>query len=378
MRILRIFPAMLASTFILMTGCEKENYDAPESAVETTTITKLKSGPVNLSKMNLDQEFTPIISVNPEYQNILKAATAVEESECDYTAINYWISGELANWTATERYYANYYLMYDLPTYHALFFENSSEGQYYGSEGEYTIALERTFKDLKRFWDVPSSELVMAAMHGNMLQDRDKIIETYTFVYGIPLEFAEVYADDVLLLQELFPEYRNGDHPVFTFNAFAFNGGDFGIIVPEKIIMGDGILDAYTGLGFEDVAPQAILAHEYGHQIQYKKNVFEGESTPEKTRRTELMADAFAAYYLSHARGASMQWKRVQLFLEVFFNIGDCSFDSDGHHGTPLQRMATAEWAYQLADDARKQGKILSSEEFISIFDEKLPELINK
>jgi predicted metalloprotease len=143
--------------------------------------------------------------------------------------------------------------------------------------------------------------------------------------------------------------------------------------------MGDGILEAYTELGFGDVAPQAILAHEFGHQVQFAIGTFDNpiSSDPaENTRRTELMADAYSAYYLSHARGATMQWKRVQQFLEVFFNIGDCGFSSPGHHGTPIQRMAAAQWGYDLANNAKKQGKILTSQEFADLFDAALPSLL--
>ncbi|MEO7961344.1 MAG: hypothetical protein ABIR19_07350, partial [Ginsengibacter sp.] len=122
--------------------------------------------------------------------------------------------------------------------------------------------------------------------------------------------------------------------------------------------------------------PQAILAHEFGHHIQFQLNLFEDVESPEATRRTELMADAFSAYYLSHARGASMQWKRVKQFLEVFFNIGDCQFTNPGHHGTPTQRMAAAEWAYHVADDAQKQGHILTAQEFVALFEAQLSELV--
>ena len=102
--------------------------------------------------------------------------------------------------------------------------------------------------------------------------------------------------------------------------------------------MRDGILEGFAALGYEDVAPQAILAHEFVHHIQFQLNLFEDEVTPEATRRTELMADAYSAYYLSHARGVSMQSKRVKKFLAVFFNLGDCSIEHSGHHGTPHAR----------------------------------------
>ncbi len=129
-------------------------------------------------------------------------------------------------------------------------------------------------------------------------------------------------------------------------------------------------------LEFDDVAPQAILAHEFGHHIQIQLDLFTDEISPEATRRTELMADAYSAYFLSHARGAAMQWKRVRQFLEVFYNIGDCAFTNDGHHGTPTQRMAAADWGYSVANDAQKQGHILTSQEFAALFEAQLPVLV--
>lgn len=189
---------------------------------------------------------------------------------------------------------------------------------------------------------------------------------------------AGLLADDVLYLLNAFPQLRNGDHPIFSFNAITIPSIDFpGIgILPPKIIMGDGIMEGYSAIGFGDVAPQTILAHEFGHQVQFQLNVFTDEYTPEETRRTELMADAYSAYYLSHARGASMQWKRVKQFLQVFFNIGDCSFTNPGHHGTPSQRMAAAEWAYNLANGAQRQGQILSSQNFTALFEAALPQIL--
>ena len=55
----------------------------------------------------------------------------------------------------------------------------------------------------------------------------------------------------------------------------------------------------------------------------------------ERTRYTELMADAMAGYFLTHKRGAAMNRHRVAQFLAVFFQVGDCAFDFPSHHGTP-------------------------------------------
>jgi hypothetical protein len=217
-------------------------------------------------------------------------------------------------------------------------------------------------------------------MHGNMLLNRDRIIRIDMILYGDSQVTAAYTADLIIALLKDVPQYKNGNHPIFTFNSFAQNSFTFSPygIIPAKIVMGDGIMQDFTAAGYGDVAPQAILAHEFGHQIQFQLGVFGTVTSPAATRRTELMADAYSAYYLSHARGASMQWKRVQQFLQVFFNIGDCQVNNDGHHGTPTQRMAAALWGYSVANDAQKQGHILTSQEFTALFEKQLPIILLK
>jgi hypothetical protein len=211
-----------------------------------------------------------------------------------------------------------------------------------------------------------------------MLRDRNKLIRMDMILFGDSREVAEYWADLILLLIKEVPQYRNGNHPIFTFNAFAQSSFDFPPYgkIPNKVVIGDGIIEALSAIGYEDVAAQAIVAHEFGHHIQFQLKVFGNEISPEATRRTELMADSYAGYYLSHARGATMQWKRVKQFLQVFFNIGDCGINDLEHHGTPKQRMAAAQWAYNIANNAQKQGHIMTSQKFTTLFEAQLPSLV--
>jgi hypothetical protein len=66
---------------------------------------------------------------------------------------------------------------------------------------------------------------------------------------------------------------------------------------------------------------------------------------------------------MTHKRGATYNWKRVEQFYELFFQIGDCGFANPGHHGTPLQRLEATKAGFELANNAQKKGKILSQEE---------------
>lgn len=298
--------------------------------------------------------------------------------QCAPTQFNVWIDQQTADFTADDEAILNALAAYDLPTYEALVFGSAGDPDFaLGRDGK---ALTKTMRDLRRFWDIKSDDIELMAMHGDMLADPARTARVYEAVYGVPAAEARELAQ---LLAEFItsdPKFEGGNHPIFTLNAFAFTsyGEDIdGLgVIGDRIVMGDGILRAYREMGYGDVAPQAILAHEFAHHVQFELGMHDQGPSPEATRRTELHADASAAYYLSHPRGASMQIKRVKQFLPVFYTIGDCLFSSNGHHGTPLQRERAAQWAYELQENARPKGHILSAREFAARFDAELPRLV--
>lgn len=266
-----------------------------------------------------------------------------------------------------------------MTTYYSLFFEPDGEPLTFGANGEYTKTLDHSFKDLKRFWDLPDgSQIKMVPMHGSILTDPNKVARVFKLLLGV----TDVDAmNGGLAYQKVFntPTFNFGKHPLLTLNSFASDAGEVnlpGVDPSPKIIMGDGISDVLGEFGLADVASQAILAHEFGHQVQYAYGQTQTDLTgPEASRRLELMADAYSAYYLTHSQGGHILWKRVADFEKAFAAIGDCSFTDGSHHGTPNQRMKAAEWGYHLAADAQRQGQVLSGEEFGKLFEAALPSL---
>ena len=89
---------------------------------------------------------------------------------------------------------------------------------------------------------------------------------------------------------------------------------------------------AYDDLGLGDVGPRVIMAHEFGHHVQFELGVFQtGPTDPaEATRRTELMADAMGADIGLHKEGLAFNRKRVIDALLSFYTVGDCQFASPG------------------------------------------------
>jgi predicted metalloprotease len=143
--------------------------------------------------------------------------------------------------------------------------------------------------------------------------------------------------------------------------------------------VGDGILEAYDAIGLGDVGPRVIMAHEFGHHVQFELGVFDGgpADPAEATRRTELMADAMASYFGTHKQGLALNRKRVADALLSFYTVGDCYFDDPGHHGTPLQRQRAADWGADLAAAANPRSYIIPPARFVQLFEAALPHIVS-
>lgn len=300
-----------------------------------------------------------------------------DDYECAGTPLFAWLEASTADWTDEDLANASLVLMLDPVFIDALLFPEPAAGRFFGLDGEYTTSLQRSFGNLKRFWDIDGSDIEMVPAHGSTLLDRARVSRVLRVVFEMPEAEAAEVAEAIATIVDQ-PQYDHGNHPLFTFNAFAFSteGAEIpGLGTPsDKIIMGDGILAGFRALGLGDVAPNAVLGHEYGHHIQYERDLFDSPLTgPEATRRTELMADSFSSYHASHLRGDRLRWTRTRQVLRTFYNLGDCLFDNDGHHGTPKQRLRAADWGHDMAVRSVPPTRVQPSARFARLFERKLP-----
>ena len=259
-----------------------------------------------------------------------------------------------------------------------IFFDNDATDETIGLYGQYTQETRKRHKSNQRFWDVPTDDVLLMGMHGRVLADDTKMVPYVQWALGMSMEQAQGLVDALQGLIENDP-VLDYDNPLFSFNAFAASFGGAPIpgigVIPDKIVLGDGLLQLMEALGLDDVASDFIHAHEFAHHVQFEIGANTPPS-PEATRRTELMADAFAAYYSSHARGATFQAKRFADVMNAAFVAGDCAFASPGHHGTPNQREAAAAWGGEVSASADNQGKIFSSNDMLERFEAILPTLV--
>lgn len=123
-----------------------------------------------------------------------------------------------------------------------------------------------------------------------------------------------------------------------TYNAISYSTG--------KIYYGYAIYyDAKSKGG--DIVNAMILAHEYGHQLQY---IFGLPSVSESTARpNELEADGFAGYYLRRPNGYNQtSFPQIAAAYDFAQSIGDYQTNSPGHHGTPPQRRSAVRLGFLL------------------------------
>lgn len=316
-----------------------------------------------------DPEYNP----NPELLDVV-------ETPCKDPELRTWLLQKLFKWGSIEviELATTGELFLDrLAFHHALYFKNDDENEIFGTEGEYTDQIRETMAEIKNFWKIELYDILIVSLDNSILQDRDQIFAIYKTHYEYGDEKINEYTDSAMSLLERYPQYLDGVHPAFTFSQTATPDTLLaGLSLPAKILVGDGLLQGFEEIGYGDLAPQAILAHEYGHHMQYHLGVLTRgqELIPKVSRRIELMADAFSMYYLSHSKGAALEGSKALKLLEVFFNLGDCQFYIDGHHGTPDQRRSAAFWGYNLAQQSNRQ--ILSAKEIARLFDESYEEIL--
>lgn len=267
----------------------------------------------------------------------------------------------------------------DIPTYDALI---------YGTEGDPDYALpgdakglNKAFSKAQKFWDIDSSDIQLIGMYGETIVDVDRSSRTLETVFGYSPEEADEFAELIAEVVLDDPGMAGGNHPLLSLNAFAFSadGSTDPLIstIPDRIVMGDGIIKATEWMGLGSTGAQAILAHEFAHHVQFEEGLFDSDLPEnEATRRTELMADAYASYFAAHRKGLNLRKDVILQVQESFYNVGDCSFESPGHHGTPNQRLAAAAWGADLAIDAQKQGHVLTVDELTELFEAQLPILL--
>lgn len=99
---------------------------------------------------------------------------------------------------------------------------------------------------------------------------------------------------------------------------------------------------------YNELALAGVMAHEYGHRVQFhqfQQNKWFSDYAAKF--QVELEADAFSGLYMALAKGEF--WSEMEPYFQATFDAGDYMYNSQGHHGTPQQRMACAHLGVEAA-----------------------------
>lgn len=175
---------------------------------------------------------------------------------------------------------------------------------------------------------------------GNPLFDRAMLIEGQWITRSFGIAVTVFYYDD-------------SNSP----NASATDGitGPYG--TDGTIYLGTNLIAAQLGkdLGMGH-ALMAIMAHEGAHIMQYKNGI------RLRGKYQELQADFMAGWYLG-AR-SKLLFTDVGPAFQTFFELGDYSFNSSDHHGTPEERLDAVRAGFQNAGLAATAALRVSTPQF--------------
>jgi uncharacterized protein len=130
---------------------------------------------------------------------------------------------------------------------------------------------------------------------------------------------------------------KDASNPNSTFNAISYS--------TKKIYYGEAIFNAAKAKG--QIVNAMILAHEFGHQLQYTYGI---PSVNESTARAgELEADGMAGYYLRRPTGYNQtSFSQIAAAYEFAASIGDNCTTCPSHHGTAPQRRSAVRLGFLL------------------------------
>lgn len=344
------------------------------------SVPHAQAAPVSLPQANIDQLFDDFLARHAVDHFNRPFTRAIDPTQYECTpddAVDVWMTAQMARLSEQDRQVIQEAGLDILPAVDAMLTTDVTGASY--ALTRHAHDLRKTFTKCQRFWDIDGSDITLMAMSTDIYTDVERMVRAYTEL-GLDAATSRELAEFVKSYVPSSKGLEGGHFPLLSFNAFAYSTFGQQPQIVDRIVMGEGLLRAYDELGFGDVAPQVVLAHEYAHHVQMEIGMITPDtmasSTPEGTRRTELHADASAAYFASHPKGLSMQTKRILAFGKVFYGIGDCQFASTGHHGTPKQRHAAAMWGVQVQESTRPKSRIRPTRVLLDEFDAKLPELI--
>jgi hypothetical protein len=152
----------------------------------------------------------------------------------------------------------------------------------------------------------------------------DKALKRISDVFGVKPEFSF---------------YDDSDGP----NAWAQDA------TPPAIFFGKKLFYTLLEIDTSGISVLQVSAHEFGHIHQYTSGIYSDLKKGQQTsKRVELHADFLSGYYLGLLKSDHPEasfWKAGKKIYE----FGDYGYNNPQHHGTPDERVVSAEAGFRLS-----------------------------
>ncbi|MGW4487593.1 hypothetical protein ACWEOE_27560 [Amycolatopsis sp. NPDC004368] len=240
--------------------------------------------------------------------------------------------------------------------------ETEQTAEPFGTDGQYTARATAAANKLRSFWDIDAQDIQFVPWKGTDLADPAKMTRTFAIGFS-PVRAAQATVLTRKVLADL-PVFQNGANPLLTLNSYAVPAGYMG---GRRVVLGDGELDTMRMLGVDDVSVEAILGHEFGHQVN-----FANDNNP-ADESSEMGPDAYGGYFTAHAEGMAFDATLQQHVGNLNADIGSCN----RNHGTPEQRRAAGQWGADQATSQADPNEIVSSTKMIAAFKDEYPVIMS-
>jgi len=120
--------------------------------------------------------------------------------------------------------------------------------------------------------------------------------------------------------------------------------------IDGTVLFGQRLLRAVLSeVEHPDVAATAICAHEFGHIVQFKRDLLPILSAGQRTvKRTELHADFLAGFFAGRRKLQKRNYPAA-VFAQKQYSSGDPHVDNPDHHGRPEERAAAIVRGFETA-----------------------------
>jgi len=186
--------------------------------------------------------------------------------------------------------------------------------------------------------------------------DDEKDTELIHNLYNDTALFFDAYSTDFFIFHEPSRDYANAFASRKDGHNYIYFGNEMYYLLKE----GNPDNHYINVLG--------VMAHEFAHIVQFNLDIDESKIEVNRNKRqtvnvgdtvvlSELEADAFSGYFMYHklrSRDAVIE------FITMMASLGDRQFESEQHHGTPLQRKSAAELGILAAKKLEENNITLS------------------